>query len=121
IITLAFRTAQRLEYERQLKDQKRKIEQINGELEQRVKERTSELETQNKRLAEYAFINSHLLRAPLSRILGLINLAERDQSLKEAEMIDLLKKSGDELDQIVRKISEALHDTNYISIDQLKK
>lgn len=119
IITLAFRTAQRLEYEIHIKEQSRKISSMNEVLEQRVKQRTEELEAQNKRLSDYAFINSHLLRAPLSRILGLINLIDHDKSLKEHEIVDLLRKSGDELDQVIKKITDALNDGNHLTIDLL--
>ena len=51
-----------------------KLVTLNESLEITVKRRTSELETQNKQLTEYAFINSHILRAPLARVLGLANL-----------------------------------------------
>lgn len=120
IITLAFRASQRLEYEKHIKEQSRKIVHMNEVLEDRVKQRTEELETQNKRLSEYAFINSHLLRGPLSRILGLINLLDHDSALKDSELIEPLRTSGNELDQIVRKITEALNDGNHLSIDRLR-
>ncbi len=112
IISLAFRTAQRLEYEHHIEQQNKEIALINEGLEERVKQRTEELEIQNRRLVEYAFINSHLLRGPLSRILGLINLMEHDKTMKDSEMLDLLRKSGDELDQVIGKISNALNDGN---------
>jgi len=121
IITLAFRTSQRLEYEKHIKEQNRKIANMNEVLEDRVKQRTEELEDQNKRLSEYAFINSHLLRAPLSRILGLINLIDHDKVLKDSELIELLRKSGGELDQIIKKITDALNDGNPLTIDQLRQ
>lgn len=120
IISLAFRTAQRLEYEKNMKEQKRKIEQMNEVLEDKVKERTHELELQNKRLSEYAFINSHMLRGPLSRILGLLNLMDEDQHLKESELKELLRKSGNELDDVVKKITDALNDGKHLSIDDLR-
>ena len=80
---------------------------MNEMLEDRVRQRTIELENKNKRLSEYAFINSHMLRAPVSRILGLINLIKNSNiniSLQETEeLIGLLGKSTDELDNIVKK------------------
>nr|WP_236676355.1 GAF domain-containing protein [Chryseolinea lacunae] len=120
IITLAFRSSQRLEYEKHIKDQSRKIAHMNEVLEDRVKHRTEELEAQNKRLSEYAFINSHLLRGPLSRILGLINLLDHDKDLKESDLIVPLRKSGEELDQIVRKITEALNDGKHLTVERLR-
>ena len=82
---------------------------MNEVLEDRVKERTEVLENQNALLSEYAFINSHLLRGPLSRILGLINLMEHDKTMKQETIIELLRKSGDDLDNVVRKITDTLH------------
>ncbi len=120
IISLAFRTAQRLEYEHHIKQKNREIAHINEGLEERVKQRTEELEIQNKRLVEYAFINSHLLRGPLSRILGLINLMEHDKTMKQSEMLDLLRKSGDELDHVIGKISNALNDGNDLTRKDLE-
>jgi GAF domain-containing protein len=121
VISLAFRTAQRLEYEMHIKDQNRKISLMNDVLEERVKQRTEELETQNKRLAEYAFINSHSLRGPLSRILGIINLIDHNKSVNEPELIEHLKTSGNDLDLIVKKIGEILHSGNYLTIDKLNE
>lgn len=112
IVSLAFRTAQRLDYEHRIERQNAEIANINEGLEERVKQRTEELEIQNKRLIEYTFINSHLLRGPLSRILGLINLMEHDQTMKQSEMLKLLRKSGEELDEVVGKISDVLNDGN---------
>jgi len=120
IISLAFRTSQRLEYEHHIKQQNKEIAHINEGLEERVKQRTEELEIQNKRLAEYAFINSHLLRGPLSRILGLINLMEHDKTMKEGEILGLLRKSGEELDQVVSKINTAISDGDYITRENIE-
>ncbi len=65
------------------------------------------MERQNEKLAEYAFINSHVLRAPLSRMLGLIQLMEMTDK-KDLQLIDYLKKSGEELDEVVKKINTTL-------------
>jgi GAF domain-containing protein len=114
IISLMFRTTQRRQYETRIREQKKEIVRINQSLEQRIRERTHELETQNHQLAEYAFINSHLLRAPLCRMLGLIHLIEvSDLKLKEMELIDHLKKSGDELDDVVKRINKAIENGDH--------
>jgi hypothetical protein len=109
IISLAFRTAQRLEYEKHIKQQRKEIVQMNEILEDRVKQRTEELENQNKQLAEYIFINSHLLRGPLSRVLGLVNLIEYEEGAKEKQSIQHLRTAANELDAVVKKISETLN------------
>jgi tetratricopeptide (TPR) repeat protein len=108
IISLAYRTVQRREYEKRLKQQSKEITRMNEMLEQRVKERTEELEDRNNQLTEYAFINSHLLRSPVSKILGLIHIMEIDKTSDPEQMMDHLKQSCTELDTIVKKITIAL-------------
>lgn len=120
IMSLTYRTAQRREHEKQVINHSKEIETLNESLEQRVKERTEELEIQNKQLAEYAFINSHLLRGPLSRILGLINLIEHDPDQKAEKLIELLKISSRELDHVVQKITETLQNRKHLSRDDFK-
>lgn len=108
IIALAYRSVQRRDYEKRLKTQSKEIARMNEMLEQRVKERTEELQNRNHQLTEYAFINSHLLRSPVSKILGLINLMEVDKASDPQEMIQHLRRSCDELDAVVKKITITL-------------
>lgn len=82
----------------------------NERLELAVMKRTEELESQNKQLTEYAFINSHLLRAPLARLLGISHLVAMEVStVKDRELLEALQVSARELDEIVKKISELLY------------
>ena len=120
IITLSFRTAQRLEYEHYIKEQNRKIGNMNEALEEKVRLRTKELEEQNIVLREYAFINSHMLRGPLSRVLGLINLLNMDKARTDENLLELLRKSSAELDQIVSKITKTLENGAPLRVQELK-
>jgi len=94
-----------------LSDKNDEIARMNTNLEKIVAERTEVLEEQNKRLAEYAFINAHKLRAPLASILGIIHLLtieiDKDQQLK---LLELLHKSSAELDEIVNAINKMLEE-----------
>lgn len=66
---------------------------------------TKAIEAQNSQLREIAWIQAHEIRAPLARIMGLVELLQvypSDQVLKE--YIDHLKSSSDELDKVIRSI-----------------
>ena len=66
------------------------------------------LELRNKQLEEYAFINSHVLRAPVAKILGLSALIEPEDSTTDPEVLVNLKESCEELDHVVRSINKSL-------------
>lgn len=68
------------------------------------------IETQNTKLKEIAWIQSHVVRAPLSRMLGLIRLVateEDNNNLTEDQknLIKLIQESANELDDIIREIT----------------
>jgi len=87
----------------------RQVNEINQNLEKIVAQRTASLQEQNKKLEEYSFINAHKLRAPVASIMGLIYLLQKGTSAEEGKMmIGLLKKSSDELDKVIRSISDTL-------------
>lgn len=90
-----------------------KLRHLNENLEVRITERTQDIEQRNIQLSEYAFINSHLLRAPVARIIGLLNLFSKTKSeSKRAEILEHLKQSGSDLDDVVSKINLALDEEN---------
>ena len=67
-----------------------------------------QIQAQNEKLRQISWAQSHIVRAPLARILGIINLIE----IKKNDMNDLmfwlsqLRISSNELDDIIRKISK---------------
>ncbi|MDF2157063.1 PAS domain S-box protein [Algoriphagus sp. CAU 1675] len=66
------------------------------------------IENQNKTFREIAWIQSHVVRAPLARLMGLINLFESitESNSEKQELIKYIKASSEELDQIIRDISK---------------
>jgi FixJ family two-component response regulator len=66
------------------------------------------IQVQNEKLKNIAWTQSHVVRAPLSRILGIINLIEsQKEDLQDFQFwLNQLKKSIDEMDTIVKKITE---------------
>lgn len=79
----------------------------------------SAIESQNSKLKDIAWIQSHVVRAPLSRMMGLIGLLElEDESGNltndQKELIQFIKNSANELDGIIRDITTK---TEQIKID----
>jgi len=106
---------------KEIKKHNREIKHINASLEKRVRMRTKNLEDKNKQLAEYAYINSHLLRGPLCSILGLVNLMESKSEYDHKMIVIHMKKSSDELHMVVNKITEAIDDGSHFDRDFLSQ
>lgn len=72
-----------------------------------LKRTESLLAEQNKGLKEIAFLQSHVLRSPLSNIKHLISLLDKKSLSEEHKIIfELLQVSADNLDDAIRQIVE---------------
>lgn len=93
-----------------LEQQKYEIENIKNYLEERIKERTLELQQKNTKLTEIAKTNSIILKKPLHRILGLCYIMQEQYSgiVEIQECLAHLKTSSKELEVAVDKINEML-------------
>jgi signal transduction histidine kinase len=71
------------------------------------------IEIQNKKLRSIAWTQSHEVRAPLSRILGIMNMIELQPDDRDEILFWLkqLRVSSNELDDIIKKI---VHETRQI-------
>jgi len=64
------------------------------------------IQAHNEKLKEISWMQSHIIRAPLTRILGLVPLITSPLSTIEEkeEMLDFLTISANELDEVIRNI-----------------
>lgn len=65
-----------------------------------------EIENQNLKLKEIAWIQSHEVRAPIARILGIVNLLKKNTNLDEPTilLVCYLLQAANELDEITKGI-----------------
>ncbi len=91
----------------QLIHNKNVIYSFNSNLQEMVDERMEELSYKGKQLEEMAFINAHLLRSPLARILGLLHIMEleQDKSVGTDEKLKI-KQLAKLADNIVGEINK---------------
>lgn len=80
----------------------RELQELNERLYAAIKD----IETQNNNLKEIAWTQSHLVRAPLARIIGLINILQHHYTKEEniEELLSYIKDAGEELDSIIKEI-----------------
>jgi PAS domain S-box-containing protein len=73
------------------------------------------IEAQNAKLRDIAWTQSHVVRAPLSRIMGLLELIRENPESPQlhAELLDHVLNSADELDQIIRNIVSQTEQVKY--------
>lgn len=79
-------------------------------------QRIHAIEQQNEKLKEIAWLESHVVRAPLARILGLVNLLDNKQleEGEKAKILGYIKDSTQEMDLIVK---EVIHKAEALSLN----
>ncbi|WP_162555784.1 histidine kinase [Reichenbachiella versicolor] len=104
-------------------DQQKKREEANSlnkqlnhvklDLEEKVAGQVADVKEKNKQIEKYAFMNSHIVRAPLANILGAVNLynATDDPTSKE-ELFELIDQSAQKLDEVIQNVSKDLYIDN---------
>ncbi|WP_338766970.1 tetratricopeptide repeat protein [Bernardetia sp. ABR2-2B] len=95
---------------------------MNDNLENIVNERNEEVIEKNKMLEEYAFINAHKLRAPVARLLGIMQIIELSKDTNEIEFyLQLCKQEIEDLDRIIWTIKEAIEEKTPLNRLELEK
>jgi two-component system sensor histidine kinase/response regulator len=66
------------------------------------------LEEQNRKLKEISWMQSHVIRAPLAKIIGLVPLINdvRENHVERKKMLDYLIQSANELDEVIGNIND---------------
>lgn len=98
---------------RVITDQQEALKKYNETLEALVEEKSfelvrtnEELIKHNNELLQFSYTVSHNLRGPVARMLGLTRLLKRTESLTEKEELqNMILKSSEELDEILRDLS----------------
>jgi light-regulated signal transduction histidine kinase (bacteriophytochrome) len=113
------------------KQAEEQIQKLNEELEQKVIERTKELEAINKELEAFAYSVSHDLRAPVRHIAGFTELLQKhagpaldDKDRHHVEMIlDSARRMGSLVDDLLAfsRIGRAETQKTTVDLDQLVK
>ncbi|WP_149243311.1 PAS domain-containing protein [Dyadobacter sp. 32] len=69
---------------------------------------TRAIEQQNEKLKNIAFMQSHVVRAPLARLMAAVDLIKNyhNSELEHKQFLDYILSSANELDGIIREISE---------------
>lgn len=84
-----------LSYTQELSKARRAVEEANSGLEERVRERTSELGKANEEIQRFAYIVTHDLRAPLVNIMGFTAELETGVELVKSYMDSQPTETGD--------------------------
>lgn len=80
-------------------------------------ERMRKIELQNKMLRDISWKQSHMARAPLANIIGLINLMKDNKNLgiDDDKLIEYISDSANKLDNIIHDIVKKSAETNRIN------
>ncbi len=71
-----------------------------------------EIENHNQKLREISWMQSHIIRAPLARIMGLVELMDTISPDKKetTEILEYIKLSANELDGVIRAITNSANE-----------
>lgn len=105
----------------ELKSIQEDLTRANNNLEILVKERTKKLELQNETLITYSYMNSHIFRGPVCRLLGLLQLmkVEKDEEGKVL-LQQYLYQEVESIDNVVKDISKILYEKDEELLEDIR-
>jgi len=106
MVVLVYMFSQFWESQQQLQESENSLGNMNAVLEQKVTERTAELEQASKSKSEFLSRMSHELRTPLNAILGLAQVMASDESIcqKNQANVKEISNAGDHLLILINEI-----------------
>jgi signal transduction histidine kinase len=88
-----------------------KIKILNETLEELVRKRSERINRQFHQLIKYANMNSHEVRGPLARVMGLTSLLQNVNSEAEKhQVLTMLLASSKELDEVINRMNRLLEE-----------
>lgn len=101
-----------------IEDQKRQLERYATRLEDIVEVKSrdlrksnEELQKYNSELRQFSYTVSHNVRGPVARLLGLaslVNLSDDKMSDENKQLVELIKRSTNELDLVIHELSKII-------------
>lgn len=106
----------------ELKSIQEELLAINEELERKVELRSKELKLKQRKIVHYGFMNSHVLRAPIARIKGLMSIIEvLVEKNEKKQILTLIKESVDDLNTSSQSINEIVNEENEIYLKEMEE
>lgn len=94
----------------QLNAQQHELSLIQFNLQEIVASKIQEEQDKSNMLTDFAFVNAHKVRAPLARVLGLINLLEMENTnLENQAQLNKIRQKAEEMDEIIKRINEVVN------------
>ncbi len=72
-------------------------------------EHLKEIENQNEKLKDIAWIQSHIVRAPLTNIIGLLKIINETNAVTDKELLNYLNQSVEDLENSINEIVDKTH------------
>lgn len=121
INTVNIQRDQLLEQNEEMIQLQEELKSTNEQLELKVRQRTEELEEQNKLLVQYGFMNSHILRAPIATLKGLYEVSKMTKEPKDLKQVQKhIERTIQELERASKSLNEVIAKKDPILLKEIE-